>query len=298
MNIDLNLYKTFYTVAKYNSFTKAAQELFISQPAVTQSIKKLEDQLNIELFKRTSNGVVLTKAGEIVYFYSQKICDLAIANNEMIEIAKQASFEVINVGVPTHIGSFYFISYLTEFNKKNPNVKFNIINKKSDEMIKMLEKRELDIVIDTDIYEYNVDIIDSFKINDLVGCFVCNSNLNNIIKDKKLTADELIKYPLILPGKTTSNRKSLDKIFEREGVKLDPLIEANSSTISKGIIMQGVGIGWMIKDFVKTELDNRLMFEINVNVPEVSTPVCIAYNKKFNHDIVNKFIKTFKDNRK
>ena len=69
-NIDLNLFRTFYVVALYNSFTKASEKLFISQPAVTQSIKKLEEQLDVQLFKRTSNGISLTKAGELVFYYA------------------------------------------------------------------------------------------------------------------------------------------------------------------------------------------------------------------------------------
>ena len=95
MNVDLNAYKTFYLVAKYNSFTKAAQKLFISQPAVTQTIKKLEEQLNIQLFKRSSNGMIsLTNEGEVVYYYSEKIFNLAEANNEVIKKAKEASFDI------------------------------------------------------------------------------------------------------------------------------------------------------------------------------------------------------------
>lgn len=298
MNFDLNLYKTFYVVAKCNSFTKASQELYISQPAVTQSIKKLEQQLDIELFKRNGNGISLTKAGEIVYFYAEKLCDIAIANKEMIEIVKKSTFDVINIGVPTHIGSFYFINYLKKFNKKYPNVKINIINKKSDEMIKMLEKRELDIVIDTDIFNHNKSIISTFKINDLKGCFICNENIKKTIKNEKISPEELRKYPLILPGKTTSNRKSIDNLFKRKGVVLDPLVEVNSSTISKGIIEQGIGIGWMIKDFVLDEIEKKVLFELDIDIEEVITPVCVAYNKKFNHDIIKEFIKLFKNEKK
>ena len=142
MNIDLNAYKTFYLVAKYKSFTKASQELFISQPAVTQTIKKLEDQLNIELFNRSTNGkITLTAAGKVVYYYAEKIFNLALANKIVLEQAREASFEVINIGVPTHIGAFYLANYLKKFNDKYPNIKFNIINKRSDEMIIMLKKR-------------------------------------------------------------------------------------------------------------------------------------------------------------
>ncbi len=297
MNIDLNAYKTFYLVAKYKSFTKAAQELYISQPAVTQTIKKLEEQLNIKLFNRSSNGTItLTAAGEVVYYYAEKIFNLAIANKTVVEQARDASFEVINIGVPTHIGSFYLVKYLKMFNEKYPNVKFNIINKKSDEMITMLKKRELDVVIDTNMDDFRDDLISTIKILDLDSCFVCSEKYKDIADKKKIELNELMKYPLILPGETTSNRKMIDYKFKEKGIVLKPLIEANSSSISRQLIIEGVGIGWMIKEFVQEDIDNHNLYELNVDFDQVLTPVSIAYNKKFNHDIIKEFIKIFKQN--
>lgn len=297
MNIDLNAYKTFYLVAKYKSFTKASQELFISQPAVTQTIKKLEDQLNIELFNRSANGkITLTAAGEVVYYYAEKIFNLAVANKTVVEQARDASFEVINIGVPTHIGSFYLVKYLKMFNEKYPNVKFNIINKKSDEMIIMLKKRELDVVIDTNMNDFRDDLISTIKILDLDSCFVCSEKYKNIARKEKIELNELMKYPLILPGETTSNRKMIDYKFKEKGITLKPLIEANSSSISRQLIIEGIGIGWMIKEFVQEDIDKHILYELNVNFEQVLTPVSIAYNKKFNHDIIKEFIKIFKQN--
>lgn len=297
MNIDLNAYKTFYLVAKYKSFTKASQELFISQPAVTQTIKKLEDQLNIELFNRSANGkITLTAAGEVVYYYAEKIFNLAVANKTVVEQARDASFEVINIGVPTHIGSFYLVKYLKMFNEKYPNVKFNIINKKSDEMIIMLKKRELDVVIDTNMNDFRDDLISTIKILDLDSCFVCSEKYKNIARKEKIELNELMRYPLILPGETTSNRKMIDYKFKEKGITLKPLIEANSSSISRQLIIEGIGIGWMIKEFVQEDIDKHILYELNVNFEQVLTPVSIAYNKKFNHDIIKEFIKIFKQN--
>ena len=297
MNVDLNMYKTFYLVAKYRSFTKASQELLISQPAVTQTIKKLEDQLNIELFNRSANGkITLTAAGEVVYYYAEKIYNLAVANNTILEHAKSVSFEVINIGVPSHIGAFYLAKFLKKFNNRYPSIKFNIINKRSAEMITMLKKRELDVVIDTNMDDLRDDLISTVKILDLDSCFVCNEKFKNIINKDKIELDELMRYPLILPGETTSNRKMIDYKFKEKGIILKPLIEANSSTISKQLIIEGLGIGWMIKEFVQEDIDKHILYELNIDYEQVLTPVSIAYNKKFNHDIIKEFIKIFKRN--
>lgn len=292
-NIDLNLYKTFYIVAKYNSFTKAAENLYISQPAITQAVKKLEEQLNVELFKRTSKGIVLTKAGEIVYYYSEHLYEIANANSNLIKKIKTIQDSVINIGVPTHIGTFYFIKYLKKFNEKYPNVKVNIINKKSDEMLKMLLKRELDIVIDTDMLNMNDKTIKKDKLIELESCFVGNEKFKFLFEKGMISPDELVKYPLILPSKTTSNRKMIDFYFKKEGIELSPLIEANSSSISKGIINMGLGIGWMIKDFIIDDLKNELLYEIKVNIEKVLVTVSIAYHEQYVNDIVREFIKIF-----
>lgn len=293
-NIDLNLFKTFYFVAVHNSFTKASEKLYISQPAVTQSIKKLEEQLNVELFKRTSNGIVLTKEGEKVFYYAEQLNNLIEANSNLINKIKEDEMETINIGVPTHIGTFYFIKFLEKFNTKYPNVKINIINKKSDEMLHMLERRELDIVLDTDINNYDSKVIKAYEILKLESCFVCNEKFKDIA-NKKLSPIELNNYPLILPGKTTSNRKIIDLFFKKKNVVLKPLIEANSSSISKGIIKRGIGIGWMIKEFIKEDIENGKLFEVKVDVDQVLTPVSIAYNIKYNPKIVDEFIRIFKE---
>ena len=292
--MDLNLYKTFYIVAKCSSFTKAAEQLYISQPAVTQAVKKLEDQLNVELFKRTSNGISLTSAGEIVYYYAEELYNLTEASVNLINKVKETQFSTIKIGVPTHIGTFYFVKYLKEFNQKHPNVRVSIINKKSDEMLKMLQKRELDIVIDTDMVNIDDKTIKIHKILELESCFVGNERFKNISEKGILSPIELIKYPLILPSITTSNRKMIDLYFKKQNIILKPLIEANSSSISKGIINQGIGIGWMIKDFIIDDLKAGNLYEIKVDIDQVLTPLSIAYHDKFTNEVIKEFINIFK----
>lgn len=293
-NIDLNLFRTFYVVALYNSFTKASEKLFISQPAVTQSIKKLEEQLDVQLFKRTSNGISLTKAGELVFYYAEQLCNIVDANKNLVDKIKDVEFETINIGVPTHIGTFYFIKFLKKFNEKYPNVRVNIINKKSDEMLKMLEKRELDIVMDTDINNYDSKIIETYELLQLKSCFVCNEKFKSVAQKQKILPQELNNYPLILPGKTTSNRNMIDLFFAKKNIILNPLIEVNSSSVTKGIIKQGLGIGWMIKEFIKDDLEKGILYEVKVDINQVLTPVSIAFNVKYNKEFVNEFIKIFK----
>ena len=292
-NIDLNLFKIFYVTANNGSLTKTASDLYISQPAISKSLRKLEESLNAKLYERTSTGIVLTKEGQAVYDYAKQICNMTIASKELVNSIKSIQNQTLNVGVPTHIGTFYFLEYLKQFNTKYPHVKIDIINKRSEEMVKMLECRQLDILIDTDMSSISNPTIELIKIIDLESCFVGNESFKDIASKKCLTASELAAYPLILPSSTTNNRKLIDEYFKEKNIVLNPLIEANSSSISRAIILQGIGIGWMIKEFVKDEIEQGILFEIKVDIDTVITPVSIAYHKKYTNEVVKEFIKIF-----
>ena len=160
-------------------------------------------------------------------------------------------------------------------------------------MLRMLERRELDIVIDTDMAVIENDTIGKLEILKLDGCFVAGKKYKDLV-NKNIKPNEINNYPLILPGKTTANRKMIDLYFKRKNIVLNPLIEANSSSISKKIILNNLGIGWMIREFISEDLKKKELYEIKIDIEEVSIPVSIAYNKIYLNNIVKEFIKMFK----
>lgn len=162
-------------------------------------------------------------------------------------------------------------------------------------MIKMLEKRELDLVIDTDMALIESNTLTIKRIVNLKGCFVGNEKFRDVSENGPIQPNELVNYPLILPGKSTSNRRMIDYYFGEIGIVLNPLIEANSSSISKGIINEGVGIGWMIKEFIQNDLNSKKLFEIKVEIKDVEIPLNIAYHNKYVNEYVKDFIKIIFD---
>ena len=147
MNINFELYKVFYEVANAKSITKGAQNLNISQPAVTQSIKTLEDELNGKLFTRTQKGVELTHEGKELYKYIKEGMTYFINGKNKFDALKSLETGVLNIGSSTSIAENYLIKYLTIFNKHFPNVQINITNDLTDNLIKDLRNGSLDIVI-------------------------------------------------------------------------------------------------------------------------------------------------------
>ena len=117
-NIDFNLYKTFYIVTQCKSFSKASENLFVSQPAISYNIKELEKALDVKLFYRNAKGVTLTPEGENLYYYIKNACDYICLGEQSIKESKEMISGNIRIGVPTHIGISYLGDKIERFHKK------------------------------------------------------------------------------------------------------------------------------------------------------------------------------------
>ena len=148
-DFDMNLYKVFYIVAKNNSFSKAAEELFVTQPSVSYSIKQLEDRLNIKLFKRNHKGIKITPEGKEVLEYVKKSYNDIIVGERSLKENRDLNSGKVSIGVQSHIGRFFLFPYLEKFHKKYPNIILNISSRNTAELIKLLENNDIDFVIDT-----------------------------------------------------------------------------------------------------------------------------------------------------
>ena len=207
-NINLNLYKNFYEVAKYGNITKAAENNFISQSAISKSIKKLESELNVKLFYREQNGVTLTDKGkELLYFVEKSYNNLIIAERNMIE-TENLERGKLSIGMPSNIGSFYLFDKVIDFHKKYPNIEITIITGGTSKLLSLLDSHEIDFMIDTSpIKDISTDLIKK-KLDEIEYCFIVNKNTKicNPNEIKKLS--DLSKYPLILPIPKTENRNN------------------------------------------------------------------------------------------
>ena len=194
MNINFELYKVFHEVATAKSISKAAENLLISQPAVTQSIKTLEEQLGGKLFIRTPKGVILTNEGEELYKYIKEGMNYFINGTNKFSSLKSLDSGVINMGATTVISEHYLMPCLDKFHTKYPNVDINIHNDLTDNLIKELRNGNLDIIV-INTPNSNIKDIDIFSLTTLQDIFVGNSKY----KDKKYsTIKELLQEDILL----------------------------------------------------------------------------------------------------
>ena len=279
-DINLNLYKIFYEVALSESISDASKKLFITQSAVSKAIKKLEEDLKTNLFYRNSKGVKLTEKGEELLFYVEEAFNNLVTAERTMTESKTLNKGKISIGVPSQIGSFYIFEDITNFHKKYPNIEITIISKTTTQLLKLLEQHEIDFIIDTSPINTKIDNIIIQPLIEVKNCFVAKSD-TSIDIDKIKTIKDLANYPLVLPIKGTDNRKQLDKVFEKNNVELNNVINIHTSEMIAGSIKKDLGIGYIIYDVIKDNVENGefKIIDIKENLPKIT--INLVYIEKY-----------------
>lgn len=293
--VNLELYRAFYTVAKCGSLTKAAEELFISQPAVSQAIKQLESQLGTTLFKRTHRGMELSDQGgkQIFNIVEKALTDLDSAENKLKEINNTAS-GTLRISASDTIFSYALIGKIAEYHAKYPDVKINLISCTTSETIELLKDKKCDIAfLNLPIEEKDVNLSGVFM--PLHDIFVCNENYKELANQVQ-PLRSMHDYPLLMLDMNTVTRKAIIQFAHSIGVHLHPEIECGSLELMIQLAKNGVGIACVSKEYVKRELDEKSLFEIPTDPPLPARAVGIAFPKNQNLTFaVKEFIKLFNE---
>ena len=266
MNVDLELYRVFYVVAKNKHMTKASEELHISQPAISQSIKKLEEQLGGILFLRSNKGMQLTEEGKMFYEYVKGA--LTLINNAENEFTsfKNLSKGEIKIGCSTTLTKLILIDVLKKFHKEYQNININITNDLTSNLIKNLKIGKLDFVIfnESTVKENSLYLE---KIKELKQGFIYNPEF---YKDDVTNFEDLNNLPLILQKGESNSRKLLDYIALKNNVKLIPKMEVVSQELITEFTNIGLGVGFAIIDLAKRNYKNLKELKINKKIPDIN----------------------------
>lgn len=291
-DINLNLYKTFYEVAKCGSISEAAKKTYTSQPALSKSIKRLEDELDTQLFYRNLNGVELTEKGrELFYYVEGAFNNLITGERAMLEDGDLLKGK-LSIGVPSQIGTFFLFKNILEFHKQYPNIEITLISKGTRDLLTLLESHEIDFIIDTAPVELkSLNLIDE-KIHSVKNVFVCSKKFFDDEDVKINSIKDIGNYPLILPIDGTANRRELDNYFIDHKVKINSVFNIHTSEMIISAIKEGLGIGYIIYDLVKDEIDNGELELIQLDdLP--TTDIELVYVKKYLTEAPLRFIKTY-----
>ncbi|RKN83764.1 LysR family transcriptional regulator [Paenibacillus ginsengarvi] len=261
---NMEWYRAFYEVAQTGSFSKAAEKMYITQPAVSHAIKQLEFRLGGALFFRSSRGVKLTAEGEVLLrFVSQAHHFLENGEKKIAEMRKLMAGEV-KIGAGDTLCRYYLLPHLESFHKLYPDIKIQVTNRTTRETIALLKEGRIDFgIVNLPIEEKQVHVRESMTLHD---CFLVSED-RFARAERALTWEELVQLPLLMLEKGSSIRRHADDYAQRQGVLLQPEIELGSIELIVQFTRIGLGIGCVIREFIQDELSGGSLYELPVEPP-------------------------------
>lgn len=269
----LDLYKIFCVVGKNESFSKAAKELYMTQPAVSQAIMQLEKELDTRLFNRTPKGVSLTDEGHLLFEYAQSAIKLIDVGEEKILEFKNLTAGELKIGVGDTISRHYLLPYLEIFHNRYPNIKFKIENGTTFELCALLKSGEVDIAIcNLPIEDSTLEVRPCFNIQDT---FVYGDKFRKVLA-KPIKLQKLVKLPLIFFEPKSNSRKYVEDYFLSKGIQISPEFELGSHDLLLEFARINLGIACVTREFSLDYLNKGLLYEAKLieEIPKRSIGVC------------------------
>lgn len=274
---NLNLYRIFLTVAEEKNLTKASNRLFVSQPAVSSSIKELENSLGCELFIRKNKGVELTPYGEKLYDKCRAAVEKLEDVEDYFESLKQKNSGLIKIGVNTsNLNQLFFdsISMLLEY---FPKAEISISRFGEAELYEKLEMGKLDyIAVDSEYSKDNLSIVTEFNIEyQIIG----DEKFYEKYKKNPLSIKRVAEEKLILANKAYTSRINIDEFFRKNFISLSPKFELDGYSYVRNFVEKGYGLSIVNPYYFQDAIDNKTLFVINKKFEFPKRKIILAKTK-------------------
>ena len=273
MAVKLELYKVFKEVAEAGNITAAAQSLYISQSAVSQSIKQLESDLQTRLFARNSRGVTLTADGKLLYEYVRSAIGLLETGENKLSQTRELQMGHLTIGASDTVTSQFLLPHLDAFHRLYPAIHIRIISGRSHKVLGLLQSGKVDIAFASTPGEGNFETTPCFSTHTI---FVASPEYPCPF-EKPHTLSEIAAYPLILLAHKASSRAFLEKFFIQNGQHLKPEIELGARSLLVDLAAIGFGVAGVTEEFVKKDLEAGRIRKINTafDIPSRSVDMCV-----------------------
>ena len=255
MNQNLSSYWIFYTVANAGNISKAAKELYISQPAISKSIQKLEENLNCKLFSRSSRGVLLTDEGQLLYGLGH-----------------------LQIGVSSTLCKHILLPYLKEFIRRNPHISISISCQSTNETLRLLDENKIDIGLIGK--PENLKNIDFYYLDNIEDIFVANRDYLNNLKKRGIAEHEILSNStLMLLDKNNMTRQYIDDYLQENHISVADSIDISDMDLLIDFAKIGVGVACVIRSFVSGELADGSLVEVPLGIPIHEREVGFSYKE-------------------
>ena len=266
MNQNLSSYRIFYTVANTGNISKAAKELYISQPAISKSIQKLEESVGCKLFSRSSRGVVLTDEGKLLYEHVSEAFETLTMGEEKLKRSIELGVGHLKIGVSSTLYKYLLLPYLKEFIRQNPHISISISCQSTNDTLKLLEDNKIDIGLigkPENLKNIHFDFLE--EIEDI---FVAAKDYLRNLKARGIQKDHILQSStLMLLDKNNMTRQYIDDYLQENQIIIKDSIDISDMDLLIDFARIGVGVACVIKNFVREDLENGTLMEIPLGFP-------------------------------
>jgi DNA-binding transcriptional LysR family regulator len=263
MDINFELYKVFYYVSKSLSFSAASEELFITQSAVSQSIKLLEEKLKCKLFFRNTKRVKHTREGKILYGHIEQAFNFIKSGERTLEEMNSLGQGEIRIGASDTICKYYLMPYIKIFNQTYPNIKIHLTNRTSPKCIELLRKGSVDLSVINIPEKCSYNNISVKRTKSIRDVFIANKNFKELMS-RKISLKELESYPILVLEKNSTTREFFDNLMSKHEVSIKPEIELGSVSILLEMAKIGLGIAFVPDECIREELSKGEIFVLDI----------------------------------
>tara|TARA_B100000989_G_scaffold36116_1_gene22944 strand:- start:225 stop:1112 length:888 start_codon:yes stop_codon:yes gene_type:complete len=257
--------QVFYTVARLLSFTKAAETLHMTQPAVTFQVRQLEDHFNTRLFDRTHNKIVLTDAGQKVYFYAEKIFELNSEMEHSLRALSEDTSGTLSIGGSTTIAQYTFPTLLKGFREKYPELSIRICEANTEGIVAKVESSMIDLgIVEAPVLNQDLDV-DIFRADELVLILHPEHELANKEYVKPL---DIINLPFITREEGSGTKSVIFDYFSKHKIEKNNInicMELGNSESVKGAVETGIGVSILSKTTIEKELQLKRLSYVPLN---------------------------------
>ena len=272
MAVRLELYRVFLEVAKQGNISAAAQNLFISQSAVSQSVKQLEEQLQVRLFSRSTRGVSLTSEGKLLLEYVSHALGLLQSGEEKIAASRQLLTGELSIGASDTVTKTYLLSRLEAFHKDYPDIRIRILNGTTSMVLDYLHAGQVDIAFASEAPDETV-----YSVRHCVDTHTIFVAAPDYLEfDKVYTMEEIAALPLILLERKASSRVYVERYFQDHGVQIHPEIELGSHNLLISLARIGLGVACVTEEFSLSGLSRGVIVPLKTDfeIPPRAVTMC------------------------
>lgn len=277
MNQSLSSYRIFYTVANTGNISKAAKELYISQPAISKSIQKLEESVGCRLFSRSSRGVVLTDEGRLLYDHVRSAFETLTLGEEKLKRSIELGVGHLKIGVSSTLCKYLLLPYLKTFIRQNPHISISISCQSTNDTLKLLEANKIDIgLIGKPASLKNIQFDFLEEIEDI---FVATKDYINNLQARGIPKDSILSNAtLMMLDKNNMTRQYIDDYLQENQIPVHDSIDISDMDLLIDFARISVGVACVIKSFVKPDLADGTLVELPLDIPIHKREVGFAYH--------------------